>query len=134
MLLPYALAVSSVDSFELRACPSVFCRPSAEELLKHAFFSKAKGKEFLVAQLISQLPPLSQRITQKPAAGPPPGSSGRLKKVHTNSGDVSWEWDDDTTAEQPSTSEVQSEINFKLRYCYANSTPLCDRFVHNRSF
>jgi serine/threonine-protein kinase OSR1/STK39 len=102
------------------------CRPSAEELLKHAFFSKAKGKEFLVAQLISQLPPLSQRISQKPAAAPAPGSSGRLKKVHNDNGDVSWEWDDDTTGTQ-SESAVQAELNFKLRYENHSKSRCVDR-------
>jgi serine/threonine-protein kinase OSR1/STK39 len=37
-------------------------RPNAAELLKHAFIKKSKGRDFLAGQVMSLLPPLSQRF------------------------------------------------------------------------
>ena len=111
-----------------------FHRPTAEELLKHPFFSKAKGKEYIVQHLVSLLPPLTQRATAKTGSkSRKPGASGKLKKVQGEDGEVAWEWesDDDENAggagagAGPGSQPVQAaaepgaavdELNFKLRY------------------
>lgn len=89
-------------------------RPTADELLRHPFFTKAKSREFLVSQLIAQLPPLGQRINQKPPAGRKPGASGKFKKVHGDDGEVGWEWEDDDSTAGSAHPGVK-ELAFKLR-------------------
>ncbi|XP_046840895.1 STE20/SPS1-related proline-alanine-rich protein kinase-like [Xenia sp. Carnegie-2017] len=63
-------------------------RPDASELLKNAFFKRAKGKAFLKETLLPLAPPLGERSQKVKRV---PGSSGRL---HKNS-DGLWEWSDD---------------------------------------
>ena len=65
-------------------------RPTASELLKHAFFkNKAKDKKYLQSVLVNAAPNPEVRMTRsKPKK---PGTSGRLHRNET--GD--WVWSDD---------------------------------------
>ena len=65
-------------------------RPTAAELLKHAFFkNKAKEKKYLQSVLVNAAPNPEVRMTRsKPKK---PGTSGRLHRNET--GD--WVWSDD---------------------------------------
>lgn len=64
--------------------------------------------------MIAQLPPLGQRINQKPQAGRKAGASGKFKKVHGDDGEVGWEWEDDDGVVESALPSVK-ELAFKLR-------------------
>jgi len=66
-------------------------RPDASELLKHPFFKKAKGKDFLKETLLPLAPPLGERSQKVKRVK---GSSGRLHR--SNSGN--WVWSDEEEA------------------------------------
>lgn len=66
-------------------------RPSAPELLKHAFFKKAKDRKYLVQTLVSTGPSMETRVHK--ASRRQPGASGRLHRMET--GEWVWESDDD---------------------------------------
>jgi len=68
-------------------------RPDASELLKLAFFKKAKGKEFLEQNLLSLAPGLGERAQKVKRIQ---GSSGRLHRT----ADGEWEWSDDDSSEK----------------------------------
>jgi serine/threonine-protein kinase OSR1/STK39 len=64
-------------------------RPSANELLKHPFFKKAKDKKYLVQTLLSIGPSMETRVHK--AAKRQPGASGRLHRTVTGE----WVWSDE---------------------------------------
>ncbi|XP_063588973.1 serine/threonine-protein kinase OSR1-like [Penaeus indicus] len=65
-------------------------RPTAQELIKHPFFKKAKDKKFLQQVLLQGGPSIEERVA-KQIRGRQPGTSGRLHR--TQSGD--WVWSSD---------------------------------------
>jgi serine/threonine-protein kinase OSR1/STK39 len=66
-------------------------RPTANELLKHPFFKKAKDKKFLTATLLPTGPSMKTRVNK--ASKRQPGASGRLHR--TTSGDWVWSSEDE---------------------------------------
>lgn len=73
-------------------------RPSATELLKHAFFKKAKDRKYLVQTLVAIGPSMETRVHK--ASRRQAGASGRLHRMET--GEWVWESDEeDAGAERP---------------------------------
>lgn len=64
-------------------------RPSAAELLKHAFFKKAKDRKYLTQTLLATGPSMETRVHK--AAKRQPGQSGRLHRSVTGE----WMWSDE---------------------------------------
>lgn len=62
-------------------------RPSAPELLKHAFFKKAKDRKYLVQTLVTIGPSMETRVHK--ASKRQPGTSGRLHRMETGE----WVWE-----------------------------------------
>jgi len=85
-------------------------RPTAAELLKHAFFkSKAKDRKFLQTSLVHLAPNLESRVTKRQSKKP--GASGRLHRNET--GDWVWSSDeegdsDDETIQKKKSSKQRS--------------------------
>ncbi|KAH8292531.1 hypothetical protein KR054_011584 [Drosophila jambulina] len=61
-------------------------RPTASELLKHAFFKKAKDRKYLTQTLLQSGPSMETRVHK--AAKRQPGASGRLHRTVTGE----WVW------------------------------------------
>jgi len=72
-------------------------RPTASELLKHAFFkNKSKDRKYLQQVLVSGTPSLDAKVQKR--ANRKPGTSGRLHRNET--GD--WVWSSDDDDDEPS--------------------------------
>ncbi|XP_068218982.1 serine/threonine-protein kinase OSR1 isoform X3 [Palaemon carinicauda] len=92
-------------------------RPTAQELLKHPFFKKARDKKYLQSVLLLGGPSIEERVAKdepilrrRQSRGRQPGTSGRLHR--TQSGDWVWssdeEGDKDEDGDQASTSSLES--------------------------
>jgi len=104
-------------------------RPTAAELLKHAFFkNKAKDRKYLQQVLVSGTPSLEAKVTKR--TNRKPGASGRLHRNET--GDWVWSSDEDddddhsgkkktskspkqTSISEENISDAQRTINLVLR-------------------
>ena len=88
-------------------------RPTAAELLKHAFFkNKAKEKKYLQSVLVNAAPNPEVRMTRsKPKK---PGTSGRLHRNET--GD--WVWSDDEEGDSDDeTIQKKPPKNKQVEFC-----------------
>lgn len=67
-------------------------RPSASKLLKHKFFKGKKSRDYLVSTVLSQLPPLEERLTMMdiPQTLPAMVPTGQPAKIN-------WNFEDETT-------------------------------------
>ena len=90
-------------------------RPTAVELMKHAFFKKAKEKKWLQQTLVAGGPTLKERALKAKTVRRI-GTSGRLHR-NTETGD--WEWSDDDDDDEKE--EVREGTNTKQEIPH----PLC---------
>lgn len=80
-------------------------RPTASELLKHAFFRKTKDKKYLMSTLLPTGPSMRTRVNK--ASKRQPGTSGRLHR--TTSGDWVWSSEDEDNGKNSSDSEEEGK-------------------------
>ncbi|CAB3221894.1 unnamed protein product [Arctia plantaginis] len=88
-------------------------RPTASELLKHAFFKKAKDRKYLTQTLVAIGPSMEARVHK---ASKKPGTTGRLHRTVTGE----WVWSeeedeatDETTADGAESEDEQSLVDDK---------------------
>lgn len=78
-------------------------RPTANELLKHPFFKKAKDKKYLMQTLLATGPSMKTRVTK--ASKRQPGASGRLHRTLTGE----WVWSSEEEDNGKNSSDEESE-------------------------
>lgn len=81
-------------------------RPTASELLKHAFFKKAKDRKYLTQTLLASGPSMETRVHK--AAKRQPGASGRLHRTVTGE----WVWsseEEDNGGKHHNSSDSESD-------------------------
>ncbi|XP_017490264.1 PREDICTED: serine/threonine-protein kinase OSR1-like [Rhagoletis zephyria] len=76
-------------------------RPTANELLKHQFFRKAKDRKFLQGSLLTIAPSIEERAKKAKTSRRAQGASGRLHR--TEAGDWVWSSSDEDDDEGPPT-------------------------------
>eukprot|EP01136_Pigoraptor_vietnamica_P001323 Opistho-1_new@27789 len=101
-------------------------RPTADELLKHDFFKKAKGAEYLRETLIAKLPPLTSRSLGVPKTAYRPGGSGRYRKSEDGGWDFEPFSEDDIEEEEESDEETPRPSAAKGRKISTASTASTD--------
>lgn len=78
-------------------------RPTANELLKHPFFKKAKDKKYLMQTLLATGPSMKTRVNK--ASKRQPGTSGRLHRTLTGE----WVWSSEEEDNGKNSSDEESD-------------------------
>lgn len=91
-------------------------RPTANELLKHPFFKKAKDKKYLMQTLLSTGPSMKTRVNK--ASKRQPGTSGRLHRTLTGE----WVWSSEEEDNGKNSSDSESDERPLNRIEHADSS------------
>lgn len=91
-------------------------RPTANELLKHPFFKKAKDKKYLMQTLLATGPSMKTRVTK--ASKRQPGASGRLHRTLTGE----WVWSSEEEDNGKDSSDSESDERPLNRLVHAESS------------
>jgi serine/threonine-protein kinase OSR1/STK39 len=91
-------------------------RPTANELLKHPFFKKAKDKKYLMQTLLATGPSMKTRVNK--ASKRQPGTSGRLHRTLTGE----WVWSSEEEDNGKNSSDSESEDRPLNRLEHAESS------------
>lgn len=91
-------------------------RPTANELLKHPFFKKAKDKKYLMQTLLSTGPSMKTRVNK--ASKRQPGTSGRLHRTLTGE----WVWSSEEEDNGKNSSDSESDDRPLNRLEHAESS------------
>jgi serine/threonine-protein kinase OSR1/STK39 len=91
-------------------------RPTANELLKHPFFKKAKDKKYLMQTLLATGPSMKTRVNK--ASKRQPGTSGRLHRTLTGE----WVWSSEEEDNGNNSSDEESDVRPLNRLEHAESS------------
>lgn len=91
-------------------------RPTANELLKHPFFKKAKDKKYLMQTLLATGPSMKTRVNK--ASKRQPGTSGRLHRTLTGE----WVWSSEEEDNGKNSSDSESDERPLNRLEHAESS------------
>lgn len=91
-------------------------RPTANELLKHPFFKKAKDKKYLMHTLLATGPSMKTRVNK--ASKRQPGTSGRLHRTLTGE----WVWSSEEEDNGKNSSDSESDERPLNRLEHAESS------------